>query len=133
MNQKLAFSLPFWQLECFAASANVVEQAMNRRAPHNIAEVATRAMIFIEADNAGIGLMCVRPVGMAEVSTCQIRVYEGQHMQKGDELGMFHFGGSTHCLIFRPGVKLAFDLHGLKPGINQTVNIPVNSRIATVE
>jgi phosphatidylserine decarboxylase len=98
-----------------------------------ITEVATRAMIFIEADNADIGLMCIMPVGMAEVSTCQITVYEGQHVQKGDELGMFHFGGSTHCLIFRPGVKLDFDLHGLKPGINQTVNIPINSRIATVE
>ncbi len=97
-----------------------------------ITEVATRAMIFIEADNPDIGLMCVVPVGMAEVSTCQITVYEGQHVKKGDQLGMFHFGGSTHCLIFRPGVKLTFDLHGLKPGINQTVNIPVNSRIATV-
>jgi phosphatidylserine decarboxylase len=97
-----------------------------------ITEVATRAMIFIEADNADIGLMCIMPVGMAEVSTCEITVYEGQHVKKGDELGMFHFGGSTHCLIFRPGVKLTFDMHGLKPGITQEVNIPVNSRIATV-
>jgi phosphatidylserine decarboxylase len=97
-----------------------------------ITEVATRAMIFIEADNPDIGLMCFMPVGMAEVSTCDITVYEGQHVKKGDELGMFHFGGSTHCLIFRPGVKLTFDLHHLKPGPSQTVNIPVNSRIATV-
>lgn len=29
-------------------------------------------------------------------------------MEKGDQLGMFHFGGSTHCLIFRPGVNLTF-------------------------
>ncbi|HEX8161467.1 MAG TPA: phosphatidylserine decarboxylase family protein [Pyrinomonadaceae bacterium] len=96
-----------------------------------ITEVATRAMIFIEADNPDIGLMCFMPVGMAEVSTCEITVYEGQHVKKGDELGMFHFGGSTHCLIFRPGVKLTFDLHGQKPGLNSS-NIPVNSRIATV-
>ena len=26
----------------------------------------------------------------------------GSSVDKGDELGMFHFGGSTHCLIFRP-------------------------------
>jgi phosphatidylserine decarboxylase len=96
-----------------------------------ITEVAARAMIFIEADNPDIGLMCVMPVGMAEVSTCDITVYEGQHVHKGDQLGMFHFGGSTHCLIFRPGVKLMFDMHGQEPGLNSS-NIPVKARIATV-
>jgi len=96
-----------------------------------IAEVATRALIFIEADNPDIGLMCFMPVGMSEVSTCQITVYEGQHVEKGDQLGMFHFGGSTHCLIFRPSVNLDFDFHGQEPGLNSH-NIPINSRIATV-
>jgi phosphatidylserine decarboxylase len=96
-----------------------------------ITEVATRALIFIEADNPGIGLMCVLAVGMAEVSSCQITVYEGQRVRKGDQIGMFHFGGSTHCLIFRPGVKLEFDHHGQKPGLH-AANIHVNARIATV-
>ncbi|MFE1251917.1 phosphatidylserine decarboxylase family protein [Streptomyces sp. NPDC058741] len=96
-----------------------------------ITEVATRAMIFIEADDPAIGLMCVLPVGMAEVSTCDISVYEGQHVKKGDELGMFHFGGSTHCLIFRPEVNLEFDFHGQLPSIDAT-NIPVNAHIARV-
>lgn len=97
-----------------------------------LTEVATRAMIFIEADNPDIGLMCVMPVGMAEVSTCQITVYEGQRVKKGDQLGMFHFGGSTHCLIFGPDVNLEFDFHGQKPSINAKKNIPVNARIARV-
>lgn len=97
-----------------------------------ITAVATRALIFIEADNPDIGLMCVMPVGMAEVSTCQLTVYEGQHVSKGDQIGMFHFGGSTHCLIFRPSVKLEFDLHGQTPGL-RSKDIPVNSRIATVK
>jgi phosphatidylserine decarboxylase len=96
-----------------------------------ITAVATKALIFIEADNPDIGLMCVLPVGMAEVSTCQMTVYEGQHVKKGDQLGMFHFGGSTHCLIFQPWVKLDFDHHGQTPGLHSK-NIPVNSRIATV-
>jgi phosphatidylserine decarboxylase len=96
-----------------------------------ITQVATRAMIFIEADNPAIGLMCVLPVGMAEVSTCEITVYEGQRVQKGSQLGMFHFGGSTHCLLFRPGVNLEFDLHGQTPGLNSS-NIPVNAQIAKV-
>jgi phosphatidylserine decarboxylase len=67
--------------------------------------------------------MCVLPVGMAEVSTCEITVYQGQHVKKGDQPGMFHFGGSTHCLMFRPGVRLDFDFHGQTPGLTSS-NIP---------
>ena len=104
-------------------------------APNNsqgyLSEVAARAMIFIEADNPAIGLMCFMPIGMAEVSSCDISVYEGQHVNKGDPLGMFHFGGSTHCLIFRPEVNLEFDFHGQKPGLNSH-NIAVRAKLATV-
>ncbi|HSY04304.1 MAG TPA: phosphatidylserine decarboxylase family protein [Steroidobacteraceae bacterium] len=96
-----------------------------------ITELATRALMFIEADNPAIGLMCVLAVGMCEVSSCQISVYEGQHVSKGDQLGMFHYGGSTHCLMFRPGVQLEFDHHGQKPGLKAR-NIPLNARIALV-
>lgn len=96
-----------------------------------ISEVATRAMIFIEADNPDIGLMCFLPIGMAEVSSCDITVYEGQHVKKGEPIGMFHFGGSSHCLIFGPQAHLKFDLHGQKPSLDAS-NIPVRSKIATV-
>lgn len=64
---------------------------------------------------------------MDEVSTCEITVKEGQHVEKGDETGMFHFGGSTHCLIFRPGVKL----QGF-PQPGRSENVPVRSKLATV-
>ncbi len=97
-----------------------------------ITEVATRGLIFIEADNPDIGLMCFMAVGMAEVSTCDIRVFEGQHIEKGQEIGMFHFGGSTHCLIFRPEVDIEFDLHGQTPGLDSH-NIPVRAKLATVK
>ena len=96
-----------------------------------ITEVATRALIFIEADSAEIGLMCFLGVGMAEVSSCDVTTYEGARVKKGDEIGMFHYGGSTHCLLFRPGVKLEFDHHGQKPGLHAN-NIRVNTRIASV-
>jgi len=96
-----------------------------------ITEVATRAIIFIEADNPYIGLMCFMAVGMAEVSTCELTVFEGQRVKKGQQIGMFHFGGSTYCMIFRPEVKLEFDLHGQTPG-PYAENILLNSRIATV-
>ena len=97
-----------------------------------LSAVATRAVIFIEADNPKIGLMCVIPTGMAEVSSCELSVVDGQRIRKGEELGMFHFGGSTHCLIFRPDVNLKFDFHNTAPSLEKATNIPVRSRIATV-
>ncbi len=102
-----------------------------RRSQAYITQLATRALIFIEADHPGIGLMCFMAVGMAEVSTCDITVIEGEHVDKGAQLGMFHFGGSTHCLLFRPETRLAFDLRGQTPGL-EAENIPLNQVIARV-
>jgi len=93
--------------------------------------VATRALIFIDADNSDIGLMCVMPIGMAEVSSCEITVKPGDHVNKGDQLGMFHFGGSTHCLIFRPGVNLTFANY-TTPSCNSKDNVRVNTQLAVV-
>jgi phosphatidylserine decarboxylase len=78
-----------------------------------LAHVQTRALIFIEAD-APVGLICVMPIGMVEVSTCVIddKIRSGARVEKGDELGYFQFGGSTHCVIFRPGVVKEFTGHG---------------------
>ena len=112
------------QNEGFDASDPVTSQAY-------IPEVSTRVLIFVQADNPDIGLMCVMPVGWAEVSTCEVTVQTGQRVVKGEHLGMFHFGGSTHCLIFRPGVRLKFDYREQTPGFNPRI-IPVNSKIATV-
>ena len=93
-----------------------------------ITATATRAIIFIEADHKPIGLMAVVEVGMAEVSTCDITVKEGQHVKKGDQIGMFHFGGSTHCLVFRKGVNI----QGFpKPGLEH--NVPVCGQLAVVK
>ena len=67
-----------------------------------VTNIATRALIFIECDNPAIGLMCFVAVGLGEVSTCEISVRVGARLKRGDPLGAFHFGGSTHCLVFRP-------------------------------
>ena len=96
------------------------------------ANVNTRAVIFIEADNPYIGLMCFLAVGIAEASSCEITANEGQKVQKGQEMGMFHYGGSTFCLVFQPGVELVFDFHGETPSVAADKYISVNSRIATV-
>ncbi|WP_211236388.1 phosphatidylserine decarboxylase family protein [Desulfovibrio inopinatus] len=97
-----------------------------------ITHLAARALVCIEADNPDIGLMCVLFIGMAEVSSNEITVVEGQHVKKGEQLGMFHYGGSTHVLLFRPGVELEFDLHGQEPDVHSH-NILVRERIATVK
>ena len=115
--------------------AEALSEGFDPAGPNNsqgyITHVASRALIFIEADNPDIGLIAVLFVGMSEVSSNEITVFEGQHVKKGDQLGMFHFGGSTHCLIFRPGVNVEFDMQGQTPGLNSS-NIPVRERIATV-
>ena len=92
-----------------------------------ITSVAARALIFIQADNLNIGLMCFVAVGMAEVSTCETTVRPGQVVKKGDQLGMFHFGGSTHCLIFRPSTKVTFN-----PDYPVEAAVPLNAAIATI-
>ena len=93
-----------------------------------IAHLATRAIIFIKADNPAIGLMAFIGIGMDEVSTCEITVKEGQHVKKGEETGMFHFGGSTHCLLFRKGVTV----EGF-PTPDRGTNVPVRSQLAVVK
>jgi phosphatidylserine decarboxylase len=77
-----------------------------------ISHVATRAIIAIEADDPTIGLMVVMPVGMAEVSSCVLldAVKPGYRIKKGEELGYFQYGGSTYCLIFRPGAIKSFEV-----------------------
>lgn len=89
--------------------------------------LATRAVIFFEADNPAIGLMAFIGVGMDEVSSCEITVKEGQHVKKGDEIGMFHFGGSSFCLLFREGVRL-----GGFPEVGRKENVPVRGPLAVV-
>lgn len=44
---------------------------------------------------------------------------------------MFHFGGSTHCLVFGPNVNLTFDEYE-KPGVDAPYNIRLSTRIAVV-
>jgi phosphatidylserine decarboxylase len=98
-----------------------------------IAHVNTRALIFIEAEDAAIGLLCFVAVGMVEVSSCMVSVKEGQHVKKGDELGFFQFGGSTHCLVFPPGAIREFALQAIPQGENGANSpiVKVNSLLAS--
>lgn len=99
-----------------------------RYAQGYLTAVATRSVIYIQADNPAIGIVAVVEVGMSEVSSCEVTVKEGQKVKKGDEIGMFHFGGSTYCLLFQDGVKLL----GLPQPGERSENVPVRSRLAIV-
>ena len=74
------------------------------------AHVATRANLLVEADDPTIGLVCLMAVGLVEVSSCVIlpEIRQGHRVKKGDEVGYFQYGGSTYCLIFRPGAVAGF-------------------------
>lgn len=75
-----------------------------------LAHVAVRAIVLIQADDPVIGLVAFVAVGIGEVSSCLIdaKVTPGYRVAKGEELGCFQFGGSTYCLVFRPGVIASF-------------------------
>lgn len=106
--------------------------APNNSQPY-ISAVAARGIIFIQADNPIIGLMAIVFIGMAEVSSCQFLVKEGDHITKGDLIGMFHFGGSTHCMLFRPSTNLtSHNLVNPPPWRPDTPNNPVCSALAVV-
>ncbi len=99
-----------------------------------ITHVAARAVILIESDNPDIGLMAFVAVGMAEVSSCVIRVEKGQVLKKGDELGYFQFGGSTHCLIFQKDVIDMFVQDAIpSENFNNSSLIKVNSKLAVAK
>lgn len=99
-----------------------------------LAHMATRAIILIEADEPNIGLVAFLGVGMSEVSSCIVspNIVSGNHIAKGDELGYFQFGGSTECLIFRPGVIADFSLTAIpQPQNPNPPLVRVRSRLAT--
>lgn len=71
-------------------------------------QVAARAIFIFE--NESFGQVAMVLVGMVEVSTCVIK--EGYQVDagaapvevtRGDEIGHFEFGGSTHVVIFQKG------------------------------
>lgn len=101
-----------------------------------LAHAAARAIILIQADDPAIGLMAFIPVGMIEVSSCVINpeIVPGHHVNKGDELGYFQFGGSTECLVFRPDVIDQFALAAIpQPEDPEAPLVRVRSKLATAK
>ncbi len=99
-----------------------------------LAHVATRAIILIESDDPALGLVCLMLIGMDEVSSCIIgpEIRPGHRAKKGEEVGYFQFGGSSYCLIFRPGVIAEFAIDALPQPDNPTPPVVLlGTRLAT--
>lgn len=96
-------------------------------------ETATnvRGLVYVESDDPVIGMVCVIPIGITEISSVMIEVKPGQRVKKGDELGYFSYGGSTLAIVFQPGAIRKYipkNPHG-KAGDNGPA-IDVNAKIA---
>lgn len=75
-----------------------------------LAEANARGLIVI--DTPDYGKVCCIPLGMSEVSTVKFddSMKKGATVKKGDEMGMFHYGGSSFVVIYQnlPDKQLVF-------------------------
>ncbi len=76
-----------------------------------LAQVNARGLLVIETKD--YGNVALIPLGMSEVSTVTFHtknVYQGADLKKGEEVGMFNYGGSSFALIFQDleGKELVF-------------------------
>ncbi len=97
------------------------------------ASVNTRGLVFIKSEHPTIGMVCVMPIGITEISSVSIQVKKGDKVKKGDELGYFSYGGSSMCLVFQPGAINHFTVKKPppnRPDPDQGPAIQVNAQIA---
>jgi phosphatidylserine decarboxylase len=103
-----------------------------------LSEVAARAIFIMEHERFGyIAMICI---GMVEVSTCHINkeciVDKGAapvKIKRGDDIGHFEFGGSTHAMIFQKDkAKLAIWAENASKFRNLAAPIQMGSVIATL-
>lgn len=91
--------------------------------------VNTRGLCVIEADRPGIGLVCVMPVGITEISSIGFSVAPGEHVAKGQELGRFSYGGSSLAVVFQKDAIDGFTVS--TPDDDETAEtLQVNAAIA---
>lgn len=58
------------------------------RSQRYICQVGTRALVYIRARDRRLGTVVFVAVGMAEVSSCEVTVREGDMVEKGEEIGL---------------------------------------------
>jgi len=91
------------------------------------ANTAARQLIFIDAENPVLGLVCFIAIGMTEISSTEATVFEGQKVRRGEQLGMFHFGGSSSALVFRKDAMVKIDDQFKVPEAALRINEPIGT------
>jgi phosphatidylserine decarboxylase len=75
-----------------------------------LAEANARGLIVFKTED--YGYVACFPLGMSEVSTVQFdgSMMGGAAVKKGDEMGMFHYGGSSFVVVYQtiPGMEIEF-------------------------
>ena len=99
-----------------------------------IACVAKRGVAFIKPDDPRLGLIALVMIGMADVSSVDFD--DLKQFEKGQEIGRFHFGGSTCCIVFGPWVKFNPDTTAIPKDSSHTDLdqdfVPVCRRLGTL-
>ncbi len=67
-------------------------------------------VVVIKAKNPKIGKIAIIFIGMGECSSCVGTVKIGQQVKKGEQLGYFMFGGSTHVMVFQKQARIKFNI-----------------------
>lgn len=96
------------------------------------ANVNTRGLIFIDSEDSELGMVCMIPIGITEISSISIHVKKGDYVKKGQELGWFSYGGSSMALVFKKGAIAQYTVPDPLPN-NNSDNGPfvrVNAQIA---
>ena len=67
---------------------------------------SARHVFIIDSGCEEVGKVALIEIGMVEVSSCVATVKEGDRVTKGQCIGRFEFGGSSHVIAFDRKAKL---------------------------
>jgi len=72
---------------------------------------------------------------MTEISSCVPSKAKGQKVKKGEHIGNFAYGGSSHAMVFQKSAELSFNknLYGNKDGTKQGNTQKLSAYLAHVE
>lgn len=71
--------------------------------------VSARHVFIVNTHHPSIGRVAIIEIGMVEVSSCIATVNVGDKVVKGEPIGRFEFGGSSHVIVFDKRAKLSFN------------------------
>jgi phosphatidylserine decarboxylase len=98
-----------------------------------LTSLSVRHVYILNTEDPLIGRIGVIEIGMGEVSSCISTVNPGDYMKKGQELGRFEFGGSSHALIFDRRANLEFNPRIYETDAEGPVLQKVNSWLARIK